>query len=117
MIIDVAKIWIKTFSAYLPFSFQVVSLLTTSSIIEFQNPRIFSISLNFSTLVTGLQAGANISGDLKDPARSIPKGTLLALLISAISYAVFVVFAGGAAARHGPVMDDGTIPCLVYNVK
>lgn len=49
--------------------------------------------------VTGLQAGANISGDLKDPASSIPKGTLLALLISAISYAAFVLFAGASAMR------------------
>lgn len=52
--------------------------------------------------VTGLQAGANISGDLKDPASSIPKGTLLALLISAISYALFIVFAGGSALRDAP---------------
>lgn len=63
--------------------------------------------------VTGLQAGANISGDLKDPASSIPKGTLLALLISAISYAVFVVFAGGSAMRDasGDIADlvNGTL--------
>lgn len=63
--------------------------------------------------MTGLQAGANISGDLKDPARSIPKGTLLALLISAISYAVFVIFAGGAAARDAPGLINGTIPSVV----
>lgn len=49
--------------------------------------------------MTGIQAGANISGDLKDPAKSIPKGTLLALLISMTSYAVFVIFAGGSALR------------------
>lgn len=60
-------------------------------------------------LVTGLQAGANISGDLKDPASSIPKGTLLALLISAISYAAFVVFAGGSALRDA----SGNITDLV----
>lgn len=63
--------------------------------------------------MTGLQAGANISGDLRDPARSIPKGTLLALLISAISYAVFVIFAGGSAMRDasGNVTDlvNGTL--------
>lgn len=63
--------------------------------------------------MTGLQAGANISGDLKDPASSIPKGTLLALLISAISYAVFVVFAGGSAMRDasGDIADlvNGTL--------
>lgn len=67
----------------------------------------------FIILVTGLQAGANISGDLKDPASSIPKGTLLALLISAISYAVFVIFAGGSAMRDasGDIADlvNGTL--------
>lgn len=66
--------------------------------------------------MTGLQAGANISGDLKDPARSIPKGTLLALLISAISYAVFVVFAGGAGLRDAPFLENGTIPCIADHV-
>lgn len=63
--------------------------------------------------MTGLQAGANISGDLKDPARAIPKGTLLALLISAISYAVFVVFAGGAAERDAAGLINGTIPDVI----
>lgn len=53
----------------------------------------------FLISVTGIQAGANISGDLKDPAKSIPKGTLLALLISMAVYAVFVVVAGGSAMR------------------
>lgn len=63
--------------------------------------------------MTGIQAGANISGDLKNPAKSIPKGTLLSLLISMISYAVFVVFAGGSALRDasGNVTDihNGTL--------
>lgn len=51
--------------------------------------------------VTGIQAGANICGDLKDPAGAIPKGTLLAMLISTISYVCFAIFAGGAALRDG----------------
>lgn len=49
--------------------------------------------------MTGIQAGANICGDLKDPASAIPKGTLLSLLISMSSYALFVFFAGGAELR------------------
>ncbi|XP_058984572.1 bumetanide-sensitive sodium-(potassium)-chloride cotransporter [Musca domestica] len=73
----------------------------------------FSVFAIFFPSVTGIQAGANICGDLKDPGAAIPKGTLWALLLSMISYAVFVVFAGGAAARDasGDVADliNGTL--------
>ena len=62
----------------------------------------FTVFAIYFPSVTGIQAGANICGDLKDPAASIPKGTLLSLLISMISYAVFVMFAGGAALRDAP---------------
>ncbi|KAL1139874.1 hypothetical protein AAG570_006851 [Ranatra chinensis] len=66
---------------------------------EKKDQNFFSVFSIFFPSVTGIQAGANISGDLKDPAESIPKGTLLALGISMFSYALFVVFAGGAAMR------------------
>lgn len=59
----------------------------------------FTVFSIFFPSVTGIQAGANISGDLKDPASAIPKGTMLSLAISMFSYAVFVLFAGGAANR------------------
>jgi solute carrier family 12 sodium/potassium/chloride transporter 2 len=49
--------------------------------------------------ITGIQAGANICGDLKDPSYSIPKGTIWAVILSTISYSAFVLFAGGAALR------------------
>lgn len=39
-------------------------------------------------------AGANLSGDLKDPADAIPKGTLLAILLTYITYMYFGVQTG-----------------------
>lgn len=77
------------------------------------NQNFFSVFAIFFPSVTGIQAGANICGDLRNPGGSIPKGTFWALLISMISYAVFVLFAGGAAVRDasGNITDliNGTI--------
>ncbi|GAB0086660.1 bumetanide-sensitive sodium-(potassium)-chloride cotransporter [Sergentomyia squamirostris] len=81
------------------------------------NQNFFSVFAIFFPSVTGLQAGANISGDLKDPATAIPKGTMMALLISMISYLLFVFFAGSAALRDasGLISDignNGTLDCI-----
>ncbi|XP_052889567.1 bumetanide-sensitive sodium-(potassium)-chloride cotransporter-like [Anopheles moucheti] len=67
----------------------------------------FSVFGIFFPSVTGVQAGANICGELKDPGMAIPKGTLLALLISGISYVAFVLLAGSASYRDasGDVID------------
>uniref|UniRef100_A0A1L8DDI6 Putative solute carrier family 12 n=2 Tax=Nyssomyia neivai TaxID=330878 RepID=A0A1L8DDI6_9DIPT len=77
----------------------------------------FSVFAIFFPSVTGLQAGANISGDLKNPATSIPKGTMMALLLSMISYLTFVLFAGSAGLRDasGLISDIGnneTLDCV-----
>ncbi|KAL1007558.1 hypothetical protein UPYG_G00088350 [Umbra pygmaea] len=46
----------------------------------------FSVFAIFFPAATGILAGANISGDLEDPQDAIPKGTLLAIFITGITY-------------------------------
>lgn len=53
----------------------------------------------FFPAVTGILAGVNMSGDLKDPARSIPLGTFLAIGVSFLIYLALLVLCGGAFTR------------------
>ncbi len=46
----------------------------------------------FFPAVTGFTAGVNMSGDLKDPKKSIPSGTILAIATGLIVYVALAVF-------------------------
>lgn len=56
---------------------------------ENNQPGFFDVFGVFFPAVTGIVAGANLSGDLKDPATAIPKGTLLAIIVTYISYMAY----------------------------
>ncbi|XP_054629510.1 solute carrier family 12 member 2-like [Dunckerocampus dactyliophorus] len=59
----------------------------------------FSVFAIFFPAATGILAGANISGDLMDPQSAIPKGTLLAILITGITYVGVAISAGSCIVR------------------
>ncbi|KAF5270292.1 hypothetical protein FQA39_LY08403 [Lamprigera yunnana] len=59
----------------------------------------FSVFSVFFPAATGILAGANISGDLKDPQGAIPKGTLLAILITTGSYVLMALICGFTVVR------------------
>jgi amino acid transporter len=50
--------------------------------------------------VTGIMAGVNMSGDLDEPARAIPMGTLAAVGTGFIIYLIQIILVGGAQTRE-----------------
>ncbi|XP_070543648.1 solute carrier family 12 member 2-like isoform X2 [Ptychodera flava] len=60
----------------------------------------FSVFAIFFPAATGILAGANISGDLADAQSAIPKGTLLAILISTTVYVGMAVMLGSCVIRE-----------------
>ncbi|KAF6723416.1 Solute carrier family 12 member 2, partial [Oryzias melastigma] len=66
---------------------------------DFREETFFSVFAIFFPAATGILAGANISGDLADPQMAIPKGTLLAILITGIVYLGVAVSTGSCILR------------------
>ncbi|CAB3989377.1 solute carrier family 12 member 9-like [Paramuricea clavata] len=76
--------------------------LWTEPTVDYQTGEVPTILIIFGVLfngVTGIMAGANISGDLKDPAKSIPRGTLEASGFTFLIYLLLVFFASCTCTR------------------
>jgi len=69
---------------------------------EFSFLEVFGV---FFPAVTGIMAGANISGDLNDPGRDIPNGTLSAVFVTTILYILCAVFLA-AVVEGSTLVDD-----------
>ncbi|KAG7476486.1 hypothetical protein MATL_G00083470 [Megalops atlanticus] len=66
---------------------------------DFRGETFFSVFAIFFPAATGILAGANISGDLADPQMAIPRGTLLAILITGIVYLGVAISSGSCIVR------------------
>uniref|UniRef100_A0A8C7MND1 Solute carrier family 12 member 3 n=1 Tax=Oncorhynchus kisutch TaxID=8019 RepID=A0A8C7MND1_ONCKI len=61
----------------------------------------------FFPSATGILAGANISGDLKDPTVAIPRGTLMAIFWTTLSYLIIAATIGACLVRDASgIMND-----------
>ncbi|XP_036264815.1 solute carrier family 12 member 2 isoform X4 [Pipistrellus kuhlii] len=75
----------------------------------------FSVFAIFFPAATGILAGANISGDLADPQSAIPKGTLLAILITTVVYVGIAVSVGSCVVRDATGNINDTIVTELTN--
>lgn len=57
-----------------------------------ENVGYWTVFAIFFPAVTGITVGASMSGDLKDPAKSIPQGTMSAIVITAAIYIATIIW-------------------------
>ncbi|KGL94235.1 Solute carrier family 12 member 1 [Charadrius vociferus] len=76
----------------------------------------FSVFAIFFPAATGILAGANISGDLEDPQSAIPKGTMLAILVTTIAYIGVAVCVASCVVRDATgSINDTVVPGMSCN--
>jgi len=80
---------------------------------EVKKATLFTMFALFFPAVTGIMAGANMSGDLKNPSKAIPQGTLWSIVATAIVYAAMAVMLAGSAS-NAALHDD---PLIVRTVS
>lgn len=69
----------------------------------------------FFPAATGITAGANMSGDLKDPGESIPKGTLYAIIFTGAVYLLQLVLLAGVIDRAPMAAPDANLDTLSFD--
>ncbi|KAF7643631.1 hypothetical protein LDENG_00236170 [Lucifuga dentata] len=75
---------------------------STNSVMTFAN--VFAITF---TTCTGIMAGANMSGELKSPSISIPKGTITAVFYTFIIYVLLFILVSATCDRNLLIQDYG----------
>jgi amino acid transporter len=75
-------------------------LLTANLSPQYSNGESFlTMFALFFPAATGIMAGANMSGDLRDPGRSLPLGTFAAIAVTTLVYLALILALGGGVQR------------------
>jgi amino acid transporter len=104
------------FAGYTPVAFPEANL--RPAFLEGQT--FWTVFAIFFPAVTGIMSGVSMSGDLRDPSRNIPRGTILAVLVTFAVYAAQLVWLALNADRAELVGDTlvmrriSQVPALVF---
>jgi len=105
IILSLASIVGGLFVNELNYDFQWFGEFPGSKENNFSGSSFWLVFAIFFPAVTGVMAGANMSGDLKNPRKSIPYGTLSAVLITTLVY-VGLVFVAALLATPDDLVKD-----------
>ncbi len=83
----------------------VPGFVAADSIKWIENKEFFKIFAIIFPAFTGMTAGVGLSGDLRDPKKSIPVGTLAATIIGMVIY-IFIAFKLGNSASAAQLADE-----------
>ena len=77
----------------------------------------WSVFAVFFPAVTGILSGVSLSGDLRDPARSIPTGTILSVIAGALIYVSIAVWLSVAASPEELIRDNMILISLAASAQ
>ena len=82
--------------------------METGNILGFDKATFWTVFAVFFPAVTGIMAGVNMSGELSDPRKSIPRGTLVAVVLTGFIYVV-LIFVAAILATPQELVSEYTI--------
>ena len=87
---------------------QEITNPSTTPILPFAAVSFFTVFAIIFPAFTGMTAGVGLSGDLKDPGKSIPNGTIMATIFGMIVY-IFLAFKLNASASPAALADKDNL--------
>jgi amino acid transporter len=100
IVLSLISIYGGLFTNELNYDFQLFGNYEGSPENNFQGTSFWIVFAVFFPAVTGVMAGANMSGDLTDPKKSIPSGTISSVIITTIIYFSLIFVASLLATKE-----------------
>jgi len=100
IVVSLASIYGALFVRELNYDFQWEGTYPGSPENNFNGASFWLVFAVFFPAVTGVMAGANMSGDLTDPRKSIPRGTISSVIITTVVYFSLIFVASLLASQE-----------------